>query len=141
MSREQMSRGPISRQEYVALAEFRYALRVFQRFSEDAARTAGVTPAQHQLVLAVKGWPGAEAPSVSDIADRLQLRNHSTVELVRRAEQAGLVTTHPDAGDHRRQLIDVTRRCDALLASLSALHRDELRRFRAEMNDILEELG
>ena len=141
MSREQMSRGPISRQEYVALAEFRYALRVFQRFSEDAARTAGVTPAQHQLVLAVKGWPGAEAPSVSDIADRLQLRNHSTVELVRRAEQAGLVTTHPDAGDHRRQLIDVTRRGDALLASLSALHRDGLRRFRAEMNDILEELG
>ena len=136
-----MSSRPISRREYVTLAEFRHALRVFQRFSEDAARSAGVTPAQHQLVLAVKGWPGSDSPSVSDMADRLQLRNHSTVELVRRAEQAGLVTTHVDPEDHRRQLIDVTERGNALLASLSALHRDELRRVRAEMNDILAELG
>ena len=60
---------------------------MFQRFSEDAARSAGVTPAQHQLVLAIKGWPRPDPPAVSDIADRLQLRNHSTVELVRRAEQ------------------------------------------------------
>lgn len=135
-----MSKRPISRHEYVTLAEFRYALRVFQRFSEDAARRAGVTPAQHQLVLAVKGWPVSEPPSMSDIADRLQLRNHSTVELVRRAEQAGLVTTHADPDDHRRQLIAVTDHGDALLASLSTLHRDELRRFRAQMNDILAEL-
>jgi DNA-binding MarR family transcriptional regulator len=114
---------------------------VFQRFSEDAARSAGVTPAQHQLVLAIKGWPRPDRPSVSDIAERLQLRTHSTVELVRRAEQAGLVTTHVDADDHRRQLLEVTDCGERLLASLSALHRDELRRFRTEMNDLLEELG
>jgi DNA-binding MarR family transcriptional regulator len=135
-----MNARPVSRQDYIALASFRHSLRVFHRFSEDAARAAGVTPAQHQLVLAVKGWPGAEPPSVSDVADRLQLRNHSTVELVRRAEQAGLVTTHADPHDHRRQLLEVTDHGERLLASLSALHRDELRRFRAEMNDILEEL-
>lgn len=135
------SSSPVSRQDYVTLAEFRHALRVFQRFSEDAARSAGVTPAQHQLVLAVKGWPRPDPPSVSDIADRLQLRNHSTVELVRRAEQSGLVTTHVDADDHRRQLLEVTDHGERLLASLSALHRDELRRFRAEMNTLLEELG
>ena len=132
---------PVSRQAYITLAEFRYALRVFQRFSEDAARSAGVTPAQHQLVLAVKGWPRPEPPSVSDIAERLQLRTHSTVELVRRAEQANLVTTHVDPDDHRRQLLEVTEHGERLLASLSALHRDELRRFRAEMHDRLEELG
>lgn len=135
-----MNARPVSRQDYIALARFRHALRVFQRFSEDAARAAGVTPAQHQLVLAVKGWSRPEPPSVSDIADQLQLRTHSTVELVRRAEQADLVTTHVDTRDHRRQLLEVTGHGDQLLASLSALHRDELRRFRAEMNDILEEL-
>lgn len=135
------SSRPVSRQDYITLAEFRYALRVFQRFSEDAARSAGVTPAQHQLVLAIKGWPRPDRPSVSDIAERLQLRTHSTVELVRRAEQTGLVTTHVDADDHRRQLLEVTDCGERLLASLSALHRDELRRFRTEMNDLLEELG
>lgn len=135
------SSKPVSRQDYITLAEFRHALRVFQRFSEDAARSAGVTPAQHQLVLAIKGWPRPEPPSVSDIAERLQLRTHSTVELVRRAEQANLVTTHVDPDDHRRQLLEVTDCGERLLASLSALHRDELRRFRAEMNTLLEELG
>ena len=64
------SSRPVSRQDYVTLAEFRHALRVFQRFSEDAARSAGVTPAQHQLVLAIKGWPRPNRPSVSDIAER-----------------------------------------------------------------------
>jgi DNA-binding MarR family transcriptional regulator len=136
-----MSQRPVSQQDYIALAEFRYALRVFQRFSENAARSAGVTPAQHQLVLAVKGWPRPEPPSVSDIAQRLQLRTHSTVELVRRAEQEGLVMTHADPNDHRRQLLEVTERGEELLASLSTLHRDELRRFRTEMHDLLEELG
>jgi DNA-binding MarR family transcriptional regulator len=136
-----MSSRPVSRRDYVTLAEFRHALRVFQRFSEDAARAAGVTPAQHQLVLAIKGWPRPEPPSVSEIAERLQLRIHSTVELVRRAEQAGLVTTRVDVDDHRRQLLEVTDHGEQLLASLSALHRDELRRFRTEMHDLLEELG
>ncbi len=136
-----MSPRPISNQDYIALARFRHALRVFQRFSEEAARAAGVTPTQHQLVLAIKGWPDAGAPSVSDIADRLQLRTHSTVELVRRAEQEGLITTRSDPEDHRRRLLALTPQGERLLESLSTLHRDELRRFRAEMNDILSELG
>lgn len=135
-----MSSRPIGRRDYIALARFRHALRVFLRFSEQAARSAGVTPAQHQLVLAVKGWPEDSAPSISDLADQLQLRNHSTVELVRRAEQAGLVTSHADPEDHRRQLVAVTASGERLLASLSTLHRAELRRFRSEMNDILGEL-
>src|SRR3954462_12099701 len=95
----------LSSTEYQALARFRHALRVFQRFSEDAARAAGVTPAQHQLLLAIRGWDGSgDHPSISDLADQLQLKHHSAVELVQRATAAGLVVGHTDAIDGRRQL-------------------------------------
>lgn len=135
-----MDHRPIAQHDYVALARFRRALRVFQRFSENAARAAGVTPAQHQLMLAVKGFDGTGPPSVSELADALQLRTHSTVELVGRAQAAELLETAMDPADHRRQLVTVTPRGEELLSSLSALHRDELRRFRSEMNEVLREL-
>ena len=131
---------PLSRPTTEALARFRHALRVFQRFSEDAARRAGLTPAQHQLLLAVKGWAGDEPPTIGDVADVLQLKHHSAVELVQRAAAAGLVETAADPADGRRQLLALTDAGEAKLASLSLLHRDELRRFRPEMNDVLREL-
>lgn len=136
-----MGHRPITQRDYVALARFRRALRVFQRFSEDAARRAGITPAQHQLVLAVKGWDGSDPPSVSDLARALQLRTHSTLELLGRAEAAGLLDTTTDPADHRRQLVSVTEAGEAILASLSTLHLDELQRFRSEMNQVLRELA
>ncbi|MDQ2677687.1 MAG: MarR family winged helix-turn-helix transcriptional regulator [Actinomycetota bacterium] len=132
---------PLSDRDYRSLAQFRHALRVFLRFSEEAARAAGVTPAQHQLMLAVKGWGGDGAPAITDVAEFLQLKHHSTVELVQRAAAAGLVATSTDPDDHRRQLIELTDEGDRTLASLSSLHRDELRRFRSEMVDLLDELG
>ncbi len=135
------SPDPLSPGDYRALARFRYALRVFLRFSEDAARSAGVTPAHHQLMLAVKGWDGAGPPTISDLADRLQLKLHSTVELVRRAADAGLVTTAADEADARRQLVALTPHGESILASLSLQHREELRRFRTEMVDVLDELA
>jgi DNA-binding MarR family transcriptional regulator len=133
---------PLSAADYRALARFRHALRVFQHFSEDAARGAGVTPAQHQLLLAVKGWDGGPGtfPTISDLADRLQLKHHSTVELVQRATAAGLLTATTDPDDGRRQRLALTGPGETTLASLSLLHRDELRRFRDEMNDVLREL-
>jgi DNA-binding MarR family transcriptional regulator len=131
----------LSDRDYQALARFRYALRVFQRFSEDAARAAGITPAQHQLMLAIRGWSRPVPPTVADLAQLLQLRHHSTVELIQRATAAGLVHSGVDPDDHRRHQIRLTPHGDALLASLSLQHRDELRRFRAEMNDVLRELG
>lgn len=134
------SPDPLSRRDYQALAEFRYALRVFLRFSEHAARTSGITPAQHQLLLAVKGWREDTSPMVSDLAERLQLKTHSTVELVQRATGAGLVEAAADANDGRRHLVRLTPTGESLLASLSLEHRDELRRFRTEMTDILREL-
>ena len=125
--------------EYRILARFRFALRVFLRFSEDAARAAGMTPAQHQLLLAVRGFPDGP-PTISDLARWLQLRHHSTVELIDRAVEADLLVRQGDEVDRRRQRLVLTDRGEQLLASLSAAHKEELRRFRSEMADVLAEL-
>lgn len=101
---------------------------------------AGLTPAQHQLLLAVRGWDGASGPSVGDLAERLQASPNSTLELVRRVEQDGLLAVRVDPDDRRRQIVQLTSQGSVRLDSLTALHRDELRRFRCEMNSLLEEL-
>lgn len=132
---------PLSDREYRSLAQFRHALRTFLRFSEDAARHAGLTPAQHQLLLAIRGHPGTGAPSTSEVAERLQLKLHSTVELVARAEANGFVVRVVDEGDARRALLALTDEGESKLAELSVLHRRELKRFRDEMGDVLRELG
>jgi DNA-binding MarR family transcriptional regulator len=129
----------LSDSEYHVLARFRRALRVFLRFSEDAARAAELTPNQHQLILAIRGFPGE--PAVSDVAEWLKLRHHSAVELVDRAVEAGLVARHTDTADRRRQRLTLTPRGVRALSTLTAAHRDELRRFREEMADLLRELG
>jgi DNA-binding MarR family transcriptional regulator len=126
--------------EFSVLARFRFALRVFLRFSEDAARAAGITPNQHQLLLAIRGIPGG-APTISDVAEWLQLRHHSTVELIDRAVEADLIGRETDGTDRRRQRVVLTERGAAVLESLSAEHREELRRFRTEMAEVLAELG
>ena len=126
--------------DYRTLARFRHALRVFLHFSEEAARAEGLTPAQHQLLLAVRGHPDDGPPSITEVAEALQLKTHSVGGLVDRAEDAGLVASQPDAADARRRLITVTPAGEAILERLSALHRRELRRFRHEMGDLLREL-
>jgi DNA-binding MarR family transcriptional regulator len=132
-------RADLSDAEYRVLARFRFALRVFLRFSEDAARQAGVTPNRHQLLLAIRGFPTGD-PSVTDLAEWLQLKHHSTVELVDRAADAGLISRQPDPDDRRLQRLVLTARGAEVLASLSDAHREELRRFRGEMSDLLDEL-
>ena len=124
----------LSEQDYRRLAAFRHALRLFLRFSEQAARTEGITPNQHQLLLAVRGWPHSQAPTISEVARLLQLKVHSTGELARRAASAGLVAVESDPDDHRRQRITLK------LRSLSMQHRDELRRFRLHLADLLDML-
>ena len=131
---------PLNDRDYQSLAGFRRSLRAFLRFSEDAARGVGLTPAQHQLLLVVKGHPGEGPPSIGDAADALQLRHHSAVELVDRAEAAGLIERHTDPADGRRHLLRLTAEGEARLAELSWLHRDELRRFRVEVMDYLHRL-
>jgi DNA-binding MarR family transcriptional regulator len=129
----------LSDREYEALARFRHALRVFQRFSEQAARDAGITPSQHQLLLAIRGHAG-EPPVVGDLAEALQLRHHSVVELIDRAEEADLVDRAADPSDLRRQRILLTDTGRQVLEQLSVVHRDELRRFRTQMFNVLHEL-
>ncbi len=130
--------GDLPDREYRRLAEFRHALRLFLRFSEEAAREEGLTPHQHQLMLAVRGWPSPDPPTLSELAEQLQLKVHSTGELARRAETAGMVVLDTDPDDHRRQLVRLTAEGHAKLRSLSVLHRDELRRSRRHLTDLLD---
>jgi DNA-binding MarR family transcriptional regulator len=130
----------LSERDYRALARFRHALRVFLRFSEQAARHAGLAPNQHQLLLAIRGWDGTHGPTIGDIALQLQLQHHSVVELVNRAVLAGPVVRQPDPDDRRRQRLALTDHGARKIATLSAAHRDELQRFRQEMTNVLDEL-
>jgi len=119
------TRAP-SAAQYRALAEFRYRLRQFLSFSEDAARSAGLAPQQHQLLLALKGLPAGSSPTVGVLAERLQVRHHSTVELVDRLEEQGLLRRARDGADRRTVQLALTRRGEALLARLSRAHLAEL---------------
>jgi DNA-binding MarR family transcriptional regulator len=118
---------PLTELDYQNLLAFRSALRRFLSWSETRAREAGLTPAQHQLLLAVKGHPGGQPPAVGDIADYLLLRHHSAVELTDRAEAAGLVRREPDESDARVTRVRLTPGGEERLAQLSSVHLNELR--------------
>jgi DNA-binding MarR family transcriptional regulator len=110
--------------DYRALAEFRYQIRRFLRFSEQAARRAGLEPRQHQLLLAVKAHPGE--PTVGELAERLQLRHHSVVGLIDRLAGRGLVERSRGEGDRRQVRVQLTREGETVLRKLSLDHRAEL---------------
>lgn len=114
----------MSAADYRALAEFRYQIRRFLRFSEQAARRAGLEPAQHQLLLAVKAFAGE--PSVGELAERLQLRHHSVVGLIDRLAECGLAGRSRAEGDRRQVRIGLTPKGEAVLRELSIEHRSEL---------------
>ena len=116
----------ISMTDYYALAEIRYQIRRFLHFSEEAAREAGLVPQQHQLLLALKGLPAGRKATISELAERLQLRHHSTVELIDHLVERGLIKRSRDEADQRRVLIHLTSQGEQVLRSLSLLHRHEL---------------
>lgn len=115
-----------SQPEYAALAEFRFLVRRFLQFSEQAAREAGVEPQQHQLLLAVRAFPEGTRVTVGEIAGRMLLKHHSAVELINRSEQRGLVRRAPDPQDARAVLVELTSEGKALLRRLSVAHHSEL---------------
>ena len=124
--------------DYEQLAELRYLLRHFLRFSENAAEDAGLTAQQHQALLAIKGFSTREPITVGELAERLCIRHHSAVELVDRLAQAGLVERLHDPSDRRRVRLRLTDAAEQHLAELSTIHLDELRRLRPALLQILE---
>ena len=123
----------LSDDEYARLLSLRTGLRRFQRWSEQQAEAAGLTPAQHQLLLAIRGDRNPNGPTLGDVADSLLLRHHSTVGLVDRAVAAGLVSRTRDRADHRVVRLRLTRKGAARLEALSALHLEELDRLALEL--------
>jgi len=113
--------------DYQSLAELRYQIRRFLRFSEEAAPKAGIEPRQHQLLLAIKGLPALQRPRIGVLAERLQLQHHSTVELANRLARGGYVRRMRDSADRREVLLNLTKKGESLLHRLSLAHRTELR--------------
>jgi DNA-binding MarR family transcriptional regulator len=130
----------LTRADFERLLAFRIGLRRFQRWSEDQARAAGLTHVQHQLLVAVKGHPGSDPPAVSDLAGYLLLRHHSAVELVDRAEQAGLVRRTPDARDARLVRVRLTSKGERILNELTPAHLIELHSLAAVLDELVADV-
>ena len=113
--------------DYQALAELRYQIRRFLHFSEQAARAAGLEPQQHQLLLALKGLPGRARPRIQELAERLQIRHHSAVELSNRLARGGYVRRQRGGDDRREVLLSLTPKGERVLRELSLHHKTELR--------------
>jgi DNA-binding MarR family transcriptional regulator len=126
-------------EEYRRLLGFRTGLRRFLRWSEGEARAAGLTPAQHQLLLAVRGHPDPAGPTVGELARYLVLRHHSVVELIDRAARAGLVERVGDQEDHRVVRLRLTRQGAQAIERLSRLHLEELRRLAPLLSSLEED--
>jgi DNA-binding MarR family transcriptional regulator len=115
----------LSKAEFEALAQFRYQLRRFLRFSEEATRRQGITPLQYQLLLQIKGFPGREWATVVELAERLQSKHHGVVALISRCEEAGLVVRNASRSDLRLVEVRLTRKGERCLERLARLHRAE----------------
>ena len=122
------------------LAEFRYQLRRFVSFSEAASESAGISAQQYQLLQVVATVPEGQESSISYIAERMVVRHNSAVELVDRAEKAGLVQRVADPNDHRRSLVETTSRGNDLLAQLVPIHLAEVRTENGELLRSLQQL-
>lgn len=112
---------------YQAMAEFRYQIRRFLRFSEQAARESGVEPKQYQLMLALKGLPGEFRPRIGELAERLQIQHHSTVELVNRLATRGYIRRHKSDLDKREVLVSLTPSGEKVLRELALDHQAEIK--------------
>lgn len=118
---------PTNSPDYRALADFRHEIRRFLRFSENAARSAGLEPQQHQLLLALKGLPEDKRPTISVLADRLQIQHHSAVELIDRLSKRGMVRRYRSRTDKRQVYVRLTQSGEDVLRQLSLHHLQEIR--------------
>lgn len=120
----------LTKEQFQVLAEFRYQMRRFERFSELAAHSAGLTPQQYLLMLQIKGRPDRDWSTVGELAERLQIQPHGAVALVNRCEARGLVSKRVDDHDRRQVQVHLSADGEALLEHLAALHRAELKSLR-----------
>jgi DNA-binding MarR family transcriptional regulator len=132
---------PVTKADFEMLAAFRYELRRFLHFSEEAARDAGLTPGQHQALLAVKGFPGKERITIGELAERLQVAHHSAVGLVDRLAAHDLLARETGAEDRRQVYVSLTARGNEVLQALTAAHKRELQRVAPQFRALLRVLG
>ena len=130
----------ITKTEYEVLAEFRYTLRRFMSFSENAAKEVEITPQQYQALLAIKGFPGREQITIGELSERLQIKHHSAVGLLNRLEAERMITRSHDQNDRRKVLISLTGRGLAILRKLSHIHREELQRLTPQLRVLLKRI-
>lgn len=131
----------IKDKDYFVLASFRRELRNFLNFSEQAAQNRGLTPKQHQAILAIRGFEDASGVTVGDLAEHLHLKHHTAVELVDRLVRAKLVVRKTDREDRRRVLLNLTGKANAALKGLSGIHMAEIRRNAPGMIKLLKQLS
>lgn len=131
-----INRDELTDADYAALADFRYALRQFLAFSERGAASCGLTPQQHQALLAIRGAAHANV-SIGYVAERLALKPHSATGLVDRLETLSLVTRRPSSDDGRQALLELTQKAQMLLQQLSETHREEIVRLRPMLVELL----
>jgi DNA-binding MarR family transcriptional regulator len=127
----------LSLTEYRELARFRFEIRQFLQFSEQAARDHGLEPQQHQALLALKGLPETTPATIGELAGRLLVKHHSAVGLVDRLEKAGLLSRRPNPGDARQVLVQLTHAGETVLRRLSLAHRLELQESGPQLLDAL----
>jgi DNA-binding MarR family transcriptional regulator len=131
----------LPKSEYETLAAFRYALRRFIHFSEDAAQAAGITGQQYQAMLAISGFPGRDQVTVGELAERLQLRHHSAVGLADRLVMENLAVRVPSKKDRRQVLLQLTERGENLVEMIASAHRKQLKQIGPEISHLLARLG
>lgn len=133
-------KSDIIKGHYAMLAELRYGLRQFLRFSENAAHTVGVTPQQHQAMLAIKGFPGRDYITIGELAERLQILHHSAVGLANRLVLERYARRVPSQKDRRQVYLALTARGEIVLEKLSAVHREQLQRVGPQIIQLLKGL-
>lgn len=130
----------LKKKDYEALAEFRYRLRLFLEFSDHSAGAVGLTPQQHQALLAIIGYPGKDQITVSDLAERLRIQHHSAVGLVDRLATQDLIVRLHDTIDHRQVFIRLTPKGMEVIRQLSQAHQWELARLGQELRNLLSQI-
>jgi DNA-binding MarR family transcriptional regulator len=132
------SAARLSKAQYETLAAFRYQLRQFLHFSELAAQNAGLTPRQHQALLAIKGFPGRERITIGELAEQLKIAHHSAVGLVDRSVEQDLITREPGLEDRRQVYIKLTEHGADVLENLTWVHRAEIGRLGPSLRSLLK---